>query len=623
MKTKILSVLLALLMVLSVISVGFADTDAENEAEPYDQAAEPETLEEPEELEAVVPVRNADETYSGECGESLTWVFDPETGTLTITGSGAMENYDLFFLDYENYDVPWFAFLNDITKIVLPNGLSGIGTGAFKNCINVAEIRIPGSVKKIGADAFNGCTGLKELVLADGVTGIDDAAFYGCTGLTSITLGKNVKEIAFNAFYNTGWWNAQSDGLIYLDYILLGYKAACPETITVKNGTRVIAESAFFENKTLKKVSLPNSITEINGYAFCGCGGLKEITIPNSKVHVSVAAFDLCEGLKDVYYQGTETQRKSNLTIESMGNDPLLNAKWHYQAEPAPSFNGTVELNKADVEYKGTTPYRVYNGKAQTPRVIVKDKSGKTVSASKYTVTYRNNTKPGTAYADVVMKDTGAKKTVWFKIYLPATTSTTVKNVGNGYWNDGTNGIQVSWKKVEGAKGYVIYRRAWNLQSKGWTTFERWNNTKSTTWIDTKVYPGTRYQYGIKAYFDDPMDNYNLGLVGPLKTMVRITTRQFTQSGAANDNPRMWTLIWSPSSLFTGYQIQIANDKEFTKNVKTVTINDPKTNRYQFRGLKKNIWYHTRVRSYHVFEGVTYYGAWSYTTGSLYGTAKP
>ena len=279
---------------------------------------------------------------------------------------------------------------------------------------------------------------------------------------------------------------------------------------------------------------------------------------------------------------------------------------------------GTVELNKADVEFKGKTPYRVYNGKAQTPRVNVKDSNGNAIDAAKYTVTYRNNTKPGTAYADIVMKDTGAKKTVWFKIYLPATETTTVKNVGNAFTPEedpkDVKGIQVSWKAVPGAKGYVIYRRAWNLKSKGWTTFERWNNTKSTTWVDTKVYPGTRYQYGIKAYFSDPMDNYNLGLVGPLKTTVRITTRKGSWWGGAGGGKMF--VSWEPSSLFTGYQVQIVTSKEEmgedvdTKNAKIVTIKDPKVVKYTMR-VERDTHYYLRVRSYHIFEGTAYYGAWN------------
>ena len=107
---------------------------------------------------------------------------------------------------------------------------------------------------------------------------------------------------------------------------------------------------------------------------------------------------------------------------------------------PVTVFDGTVTIDPNDVKLNGKTPYRVYDGKAQTPRVIVKDKSGKTIAASKYTVSYRNNTNPGTAYADIKMKDTGATASVWFKIYLPPTVSTSVQNVNNG--------IQVSWKRL-------------------------------------------------------------------------------------------------------------------------------------------------------------------------------
>ena len=198
------------------------------------------------------------------------------------------------------------------------------------------------------------------------------------------------------------------------------------------------------------------------------------------------------------------------------------------------------------------------------------------------------------------MKDTGAKASAWFKIYLPPTTSTTVENVQNG--------IKISWKKVDNAKGYVIYRRAWNLIDKGWTTFERWNNTTKTTWTDTKVYAGTRYQYGIKAYFSDPMDNYNLGIVGPLKTTVRITTRTLN---SVTPGSRKLTVKWSGSSVFTGYEVQVATDAAFTKDVKTVTIKKATTYQTVVKGLKAKTTYYVRVRSYHIFEGMTYYGGWS------------
>ncbi|MBR0507823.1 MAG: fibronectin type III domain-containing protein [Clostridia bacterium] len=274
-------------------------------------------------------------------------------------------------------------------------------------------------------------------------------------------------------------------------------------------------------------------------------------------------------------------------------------------SEATPSgvaVSGEIAFNASDVTYKGSTAYVIYNKKAHTPRVTVKNKdTGKTVDPKYYSVSYQNNTAPGTATVTVTFRH-GYKGTcsAIFKIYLPATTATSVKNVENG--------ITVSWEKVDGAKGYVIYRRAWNLISSGWTSFERWNNTTATEWTDTKVYAGTRYQYGIKAYPSDPMDNYNLGIVGPLKTTVRITTRKLNSVTAGS---RRMTIKWTGSSVFTGYQIQYATNKSFTENAKAIKITNPKTYATTVKSLKSGKTYYVRIRSYHEFEGMTYFGQWS------------
>ena len=285
-------------------------------------------------------------------------------------------------------------------------------------------------------------------------------------------------------------------------------------------------------------------------------------------------------------------------------------------------INGTVEWNSSDVKFTGSTPYVLYNGQAKTPRFTVKDAFGNVIDASQYTYEFKENTQPGTGYLFVTFTNgyTGTIRAT-FKIYLPATTKTTVENVDNG--------IKVTWAPVTGAAGYVIYRRAWSSTTGGWTTFARWNNTTETTYIDGadaahKVYAGTRYQYGIKAYFarrldpianteiggnvNEPSGNYNLGQVGPLKTTVRITTRTLnTVTGGS----KQLTVKWAGSSNFTGYEVQIATDSGFTKNVKTVTISNAKTYQTTIKSLKSSTTYYVRVRSYHEFEGMTYYGGWS------------
>ncbi len=284
-----------------------------------------------------------------------------------------------------------------------------------------------------------------------------------------------------------------------------------------------------------------------------------------------------------------------------------------------PAFDGTIEWNSADVQYKGTTPYVIANGNAQTPRFSVKDRNGNTVSRSNYTYVYRENTNAGTGYVIVTFTSQySGTAQGWFKIYLPPTTATTVENVSDG--------IRITWNPVEGAAGYVIYRRAWSSTTNGWTDFVRWYNVTGLSWIDGsdadhKVYAGTRYQYGVKAYFArrvDPVsgatiggnvgDNYNLGEVGPLKTTVRITTRVLNSVTAGR---KQLTAKWGASSVFTGYQVQCATNSAFTKNVKTIRITNPKTAQTVIKNLTSGKTYYVRVRSYHEFNGMTYFGEWS------------
>ncbi len=291
----------------------------------------------------------------------------------------------------------------------------------------------------------------------------------------------------------------------------------------------------------------------------------------------------------------------------------------NYDGSTLSAFDGTIEWNAEDVKYKGTTPYVIENGKAQTPRFTVKDRNGNVVSASNYTYVYRENKNAGTGYVIVTFNaQYSGSAQAWFKIYLRPTATTTVENVKDG--------IKLTWDPVEGAAGYVIYRRAWSSTTGGWTTFSRWNNTTSTTYLDGadanhRVFAGTRYQYGVKAYFKqrtDPVtgtkiggnvgDNFNLGEVGPLKTTVRITTRTLSK---VTGGSKQLTVKWDSSKVFTGYQIQIATDKNFTKNTKVVKIETPATAQTVIKSLKAKTTYYVRVRSYHLYEGMNYYGEWS------------
>ncbi len=598
-------------------------------------------------LAALMPLhmQTASAEMSGRCGRDLYWSF--EGGTLTISGSGDMYNYGP---DYEN---PWVTngFSDEITWIDLPDGLTDIGSYAFYFCRELRYISIPSGVSRIGEGAFERCVSLGSIELPISLTDIEIFAFCACNELTTVwyygtreqkeqmRIGSCNDPLLNAAWYygdpetacgpNLQWSFNNDTGVLtitgsgrmynynpdYMDPWVRNEFASDILQIDLPDELTDIGSYAFYSCRELTNINIPSGVTKLNEGAFDQCNSLDTIYLPASVTEIDYYAFTGCHALTTVYYSGTEAQR-AQIHIAD-GNDSLLNATWYYQGTE-PSSN--AEWNASDVMYKGTTPYVIANGSPQRPRFVLKNSTdGSVIDPAFYDCEYCENTNAGTGYAVIKYKNgyTGITRK-WFKIYLPPTTTTTVENIGNG--------IKLTWSPVEGAVGYVIYRRAWSSTTDGWTEFKRWNNTTETTYIDGidenhRVYAGTRYQYGIKAYFArrvDPVtgttiggnvgDNYNLGEVGPLKTTVRITTRVLNSVTAGS---RQMTVKWTPSKNFTGYQIQYATNAAFTQNAKAIKITNPKTAQTVIRSLTSGKTYYVRLRSYHEFNGMTYFGEWS------------
>jgi len=87
-----------------------------------------------------------------------------------------------------------------VTNLVIPEGVTKIGSKAFMGCTSLIDITIPNSVKTIGNDAFRGCTSLKNVVIPNSVEYISWRAFQNCTSLESVTLGNSLNYIYGNAF---------------------------------------------------------------------------------------------------------------------------------------------------------------------------------------------------------------------------------------------------------------------------------------------------------------------------------------------------------------------------------------------------------------------------------------
>ena len=145
---------------------------------------------------AVLPI-TANAATSGQCGDNVYWTLD-DNGTLTISGTGAMYDYDLG-AGCDNY--PYWYQRTDVDKVIINDGVSSIGKAAF-NCCSLTSIAIPDSVTFIGKGAFWGCSYLQTVNLPDDLSTIEPETFSNCTSLKNITIPNNVTKIRYHAFLN-------------------------------------------------------------------------------------------------------------------------------------------------------------------------------------------------------------------------------------------------------------------------------------------------------------------------------------------------------------------------------------------------------------------------------------
>ncbi|MBQ7580977.1 MAG: leucine-rich repeat domain-containing protein, partial [Clostridia bacterium] len=135
--TKFLALLLTLAMVLSIAPMTVFAQD--------------------EVVEHTTPVSVGDNKLAatGQCGDNVFWSFNSSTGTLTISGTGKMYDY--------NWNGSPFYENSSIKSVTIQSGVTSIGKDAFSWCSSLTSITIPDSVTNIGDSAFSGCNSLTSI----------------------------------------------------------------------------------------------------------------------------------------------------------------------------------------------------------------------------------------------------------------------------------------------------------------------------------------------------------------------------------------------------------------------------------------------------------------------------
>ncbi len=188
-----------------------------------------------------------------------------------------------------------------ITELVIPEGLTQIGTYAFYYCKDLTKVTLPESLTSIGAYAFQGCSALKEIIIPDGVTEIYGSAFYDCSSLESVEMPNSLISIGSNAFRN----------------------CASLKSITIPDGVQTVDSNAFNGCAQLTEIVLPDSVTYLGYEVLKGCTSIRRLVIGNGITSVSSVDFEqltelvevvIGDGIADLYY----VKLKDNKNLEKV-----------------------------------------------------------------------------------------------------------------------------------------------------------------------------------------------------------------------------------------------------------------------------------------------------------------
>ena len=310
--------------------------------------------------------------------------------------------------------------------------VTSIGGNAFQ-ATGLTSISIPGSVTSIGDCAFSNCSNLGTVAFAEGskLESIGEEAFFR-TGLTSITFPESVTSIGDFAFYqltNLGTVEfAEGSKLESIgDY---AFRGSGITSITIPESVTNIGESAFFECKNLGTVTfaegsklesigggafektgitsiiLPEGITVLSEFLFYNCNSLKAVSIPSTVNEIETWAFEQCNALEKIYFGGSMSQWDAITGEGKPEKTPILcvyapagktliyngeeqtgvdssegyTLSGTVSAKAAGSYQATATLNEGNIWSDGTTKPKTINWKINKAAVKVTVPTGKTLT---------------------------------------------------------------------------------------------------------------------------------------------------------------------------------------------------------------------------------------------------
>ena len=363
--------------------------------------------------------------------------------------------------------IPSWFFCNahSIIEVKIEGEVKSIGDGAFYHLNKLAEITIPSSVESIGKYSFLECIRLHTVNMSENVSLISDYAFWHCADLTEFNWNSETKTIGKNAFqWCSNLKNFDFENAVFTQGSFSGVAAEKLRFgLDEKTENAEIPDESFMACESLDTVAIGDSVQSINSRAFADCKNLETAAIADSVTEIADDAFEGCEKLtiycnEDSYaknYAEEKGIKVSTLIVDTIPNQTYTSKKIEPELKVSTAsqvlgkrdykadYYNNINVGSANVIVKGTGDFSMLMTKADfriiarnisdaevknipsqilgespcTPTVTVRY-NGKTLEEGKdYTLTYKDNSKAGTASVTVRGKGNfKSKMTVQFEI---------------------------------------------------------------------------------------------------------------------------------------------------------------------------------------------------------------
>lgn len=262
-------------------------------------------------LSMLFAVNAAADTKSGIItGTSINWTYDTESYTLTLSGSGALP-------DYNSRTLKNHYFRTDEKALIVTSIHPVFGYEEKYYIIDVVKhINIGSGINTIGKMYFSGAEYLEKLTLSESVTVIKDEAFEGCTSLYEIDgIINNDIEVARSAFEDCQFIENNNGILVMGNTLVVADPTYYVENITIPSNVTKIKSEAFIDYESLQTITFEGNLTSIGDRAFSGCSNLTTITFADntSLTTIGNSAFSGCSNLNSINVPHTVTSWGTNI----------------------------------------------------------------------------------------------------------------------------------------------------------------------------------------------------------------------------------------------------------------------------------------------------------------------